>query len=166
MIPDLRVAEELRDLDQQAPDQALVFGGVTLDEGRVVGDGPVARRVDPAAQPAHDGGRLVRVEVDRAAFPDPIEESMKGLVLVFGNAVTRLDEADHDLRDGIEVGPRIDQRRRDGRGHRGEHGRLGVLDDDGAAGLLDVPCPGRAVGPGPGQDHGRQPLAVDLARRS
>ena len=74
VLEDLRVAEELGHLDQEAADEPGVLLRVGLELLRVAGERRVARRAHPAAQPADDRRGLVGAEVDAAPLPDPVEQ--------------------------------------------------------------------------------------------
>ncbi len=129
--------------------------GSVVELLRVVGKGAVAGRAHPAAQPADDRRGLVGAEVDPAALPDPVEQRRELIrsSTPCGSAPSAASRSSQDGPDRVEIRRRVDERRRDRARHRREHGRVRVLDDDGAAGLLDVPRPGRAVAAAPGQDH-------------
>ena len=150
VVPQPRVPEESGDLDQQAADQPVVLGRIPLDESGVAGDVRAPGRPHPTLQAADDGGRLVGAEVDPAPIPDAVEQPAEGVVATgSGGPFDDMEDADDDVAESVEVGRRINQRRRHGSRHRREHGGLGVLDDDGPAGLLHGPGSGRSVDPVP-----------------
>src|SRR5664280_3000776 len=112
VIEDLRVPEELRDLDQEAVDEPSVLLGIGLQIGRVVGQRWTRSSIHPAVQSPQDRARLVAPEVDTASLVDPLEEVVK---LVFIGplrwSITGRQEIEQDRSDRVDVGCRVDQGR-------------------------------------------------------
>jgi len=73
ILEELRVAEELRDLDQEAVDEPGVLLRIGPQIGRISGQCWVPGGTHAAVQPALDRGRLVAAEVDAAPLVDPFE---------------------------------------------------------------------------------------------
>ena len=165
VLEQLGVPEELRDLDQEAVDEPGVLLGVGLQVRAVLGERRPRRGGHPAVQPALDGGRLVAAEVDAASLVDPFEEAAELLVIgPFRRRIAGREEIAQGRSDRVEIGRRVNQGRRDRAGHRREHCRLRVLDDDRTARLLYVPGADRSIGPAAGQDDGDEPGAEDTGR--
>ena len=120
----------------------------------------------PATQPADDGRRLVRAEVDPTPLVDALEERREfPAVAPARDGRADGEEVAQDPAERIQVGGRVDERRRDRPGHRGEHRRRRVFDDDRAAGLLDMPRAGRSVAAAAGEDHRREARPESRRRR-
>ena len=166
VIPQARVAPEAGDLDEDAADKTVVLGRVPFDEGRVCADITVTSGAHPRLEPTRDRRRLVRAEVDPAPIADPIEQlPHAGVSVAIAQSIRGFDQTRHHAADRAELGPGVDDRWRNGPGHRREHGGLRGLDHDRAAGPSDVPRSRRSVGPRTSQDDGDDPVAVDLRCR-
>ena len=59
VLEELRVSEELRDLDEEAVDETGVLVRIRRQMGRIVGEGWARSGGHPATQPPQDRGRLV-----------------------------------------------------------------------------------------------------------
>ena len=166
VVEDLRVAEELRDLDEEAADEPRVLLAVGLELFGVPLQRPMAGRVHPAPKAADDRRGLVGREVDLAALPDPLEQGREG-VLLLADAVPVAggEHVDEHGPHGIEVHGRIDERGRDRPRHGREQRGGRVLHDDRAAGSLDVQGASGPVAAAPGQDDRDQARSKGRGRR-
>ena len=105
VLEDLRVAEELGDLDQEAADQPGVLLRVALQLLRVAGKRGAPRCAHPAPQSPVDGRGLVGAEVDAAPLPDAVQQLGVLLALrAVGRRRGRRQEVAQDRPDAVEVG--------------------------------------------------------------
>ena len=140
VVEQLRVAEELRDLDQEVAHEPAVLVGVPVHVAHVVAQAGRVGRRHPALQPAQDRRSLVGAEVDAALLSQVLEEGVQQPLVV--GSVGRESpghELVQELAETLEPHHDVDARRRQRRRQRGERRRVGILDHDRAATRLDMP---------------------------
>ena len=114
MVEHLGVAEELGHLDEEAADQPCVLLRVGLESLGVIGQGGMPGRAHPAAEPADDRGRLVRAKsIPLRSRIRSSSASKSRPSRPAGAAPPAASRSCRSLAQRVEIGRRVDERRRD-----------------------------------------------------